>query len=48
MRTRYPCGAELVTVNGGGHTWPGGAPVDASLGVTTHEYDATATVLSLL
>ena len=21
--TTYPCGARLVTVNGGGHTWPG-------------------------
>jgi len=44
----YPCGAQLVTVNGGGHTWPGGAPVNPSLGVTTGEYDATATVLALV
>ena len=44
----YPCGAQLVTVNGGGHTWPGGAPVNPSLGVTTGEYDATATILALL
>jgi polyhydroxybutyrate depolymerase len=43
----YPCGAELVTVNGGGHTWPGGAPVKPSLGVTTSEYDTTATILAL-
>ena len=34
----YPCGAQLVTVNGGGHTWPGGAPVNPSLGVTTVAY----------
>jgi polyhydroxybutyrate depolymerase len=45
--TRYPCGAQLVTVNGGGHTWPGGRSVKASLGVTTSEYDATATILAL-
>jgi polyhydroxybutyrate depolymerase len=45
--TTYPCGAKLVTVNGGGHTWPGGAPVNPSLGVTTSEYDATATILAL-
>jgi len=45
--TTYPCGAQLVTVNGGGHTWPGGAPVKPSLGVTTGEYDATATILAL-
>jgi polyhydroxybutyrate depolymerase len=48
VTTAYPCGARLVTVRGGGHTWPGGAPVDASLGVTTGDYDATATVLGLL
>jgi polyhydroxybutyrate depolymerase len=46
--TTYPCGAQLVTINGGGHTWPGGAPVNPSLGVTTGEYDATATILGLL
>ena len=45
--TRYPCGAELVTVHGGGHTWPGGAPVAPRLGATTNEYDATATILGL-
>ncbi|HEV7147215.1 MAG TPA: PHB depolymerase family esterase [Pedococcus sp.] len=44
----YPCGAQLVTVNGGGHTWPGGAPVDPSFGVTTREYDVTARILGLL
>jgi polyhydroxybutyrate depolymerase len=48
VTTTYPCGAQLITVKGGGHTWPGGAPVDASLGVTTREYDATATILGLL
>jgi polyhydroxybutyrate depolymerase len=48
VATTYPCGAKLVTVKGGGHTWPGGAPVNPTLGVTTGEYDATATVLGLL
>jgi polyhydroxybutyrate depolymerase len=48
VTTTYPCGAQLVTVKGGGHTWPGGAPVDPSLGVTTSEYDATATILRLI
>jgi poly(3-hydroxybutyrate) depolymerase len=48
VTTTYPCGAKLVTVNGGGHTWPGGAPVNPTLGVTTGEYDTTATVLGLL
>jgi polyhydroxybutyrate depolymerase len=45
--TNYPCGAQLVTVNGGGHTWPGGKSVNPSLGITTNEYDATATILAL-
>jgi len=44
--TRYPCGVQLVTVNGGGHTWPGGAPANPSLGVTSSEYDATAKILA--
>ena len=48
VTTTYSCGAQLVTVKGGGHTWPGGAPVSSSLGVTTSEYDATATVLGLI
>ena len=48
LTTTFPCGAKLVTVNGGGHTWPGGAPVNPTLGLTTSEYDATATVLGLL
>jgi len=43
-----PCGARLVTVNGGGHAWPGGAPVNPKLGVTTSDYDATATILALV
>ena len=48
VTTTYSCGAQLVTVKGGGHAWPGGAPVTASLGVTTNEYDATATILGLI
>jgi polyhydroxybutyrate depolymerase len=48
LTTTYPCGARLVTVNGGGHTWPGGGPVSPSFGVTTSEYDATARILGLL
>ena len=47
VTTTYPCGAQLVSVKGGGHTWPGGAAVAASLGVTTSEYDATTTILGL-
>jgi polyhydroxybutyrate depolymerase len=43
----YACGAQLVTVQGGGHTWPAGAPVNPSLGVTNGDYDATATILRL-
>lgn len=46
--TTYPCGAQLVTVHGGGHTWPGGAAVSPSLGVTSSEYDATQEILALL
>ena len=45
--TTYRCGAQLVTVSGGGHTWPGGAPVNPWLGITTDEYDATATIFGL-
>lgn len=48
VRTEYPCGPQLITVLGGGHTWPGGAAVAARLGVTTSEYDVTATILGLL
>jgi len=48
VTSTYPCGAQLVTVRGGGHTWPGGAPVNPSLGATTSEYDATATILALV
>ena len=47
VNTTYPCGAQLVTVHGGGHTWPGGGQVNPALGVTTSEYDATATILAL-
>jgi polyhydroxybutyrate depolymerase len=46
--TTYPCGAQLVTVNGGGHTWPGGTSVNPSLGVISSEYDATAKILALV
>jgi polyhydroxybutyrate depolymerase len=46
--TTYRCGAQLVTVSGGGHTWPGGAPVNPWLGITTDEYDATATIFGLV
>jgi hypothetical protein len=35
-------------VNSGGHTWPGGAPVNPSLGVTTSDYGATATIRALV
>ncbi|MCX6519780.1 MAG: hypothetical protein NTZ21_03860 [Actinobacteria bacterium] len=38
---------ELYTVNGGGHTWPGGTPVPA-LGPTTATVDATQIVLDLV
>ena len=48
VTTTYACGAQLVTVKGGGHTWPGGAAVTAALGATTSEYDATATILGLI
>lgn len=48
VRVRYACGPELIIVKGGGHTWPGGAPVSPSLGVTTTEYDATAAIFGLL
>ena len=44
----YPCGAQLVTIRGGGHTWPGGAPVDPALGRTTMHYDATSVILGLV
>ncbi|HEV7208066.1 MAG TPA: hypothetical protein VGN54_04920 [Mycobacteriales bacterium] len=45
--TSYPCGAELITIRGGGHTWPGGAPVSPALGRTTQDFDATGEVLQL-
>ena len=39
-------GAEVIlcTIDGGGHTWPGGTPVP-SLGVTSTDIDATAQML---
>ena len=48
VTTTYSCGAQLVTVEGGGHTWPRGARVAAALGLTTSEYDATGTILGLI
>jgi polyhydroxybutyrate depolymerase len=47
VTTTYSCGAQLVTVKGGGHTWPGGARVATALGFTTSEYDATGAILGL-
>ncbi|MHB8452310.1 MAG: M15 family metallopeptidase [Mycobacteriales bacterium] len=41
------CGVTLVTIHGGGHTWPGGPPEPASRGVTSQAYDATGAVLAL-
>src|SRR5258705_922693 len=32
---------ELYTIEGGGHTWPGGPPVGGSVGRVTREVDAT-------
>ena len=32
---------ELYTIDGGGHTWPGGPPVGGSVGRVTREVDAT-------
>jgi polyhydroxybutyrate depolymerase len=32
---------ELYTIEGGGHTWPGGPPVGGSVGRVTREIDAT-------
>jgi polyhydroxybutyrate depolymerase len=43
----FACGAELVTLEGGGHAWPGGLAVRPSLGRTSSAYDATAAVLRL-
>lgn len=45
-RTRCTDGAEvqLCTVEGGGHTWPGGFPVP-TLGHTTYDLDATSYML---
>jgi polyhydroxybutyrate depolymerase len=49
-RSTYPgCrgGREVVlfTIEGGGHTWPGGPPVGRSVGRVTHDLDATRAML---
>jgi polyhydroxybutyrate depolymerase len=49
-RTTYPgCrdgrGVVLFTIEGGGHTWPGGPPVGRSVGRVTRDLDATAVML---
>jgi len=35
---------ELYTIEGGGHTWPGGPPVGGAVGRVTREIDATALI----
>ena len=35
----------LYTIEGGGHTWPGGPPVGRSVGRVSRDVDATATML---
>ena len=35
----------LFTIEGGGHTWPGGPPVGRSVGRVTHDLDATRVML---
>lgn len=47
LAVTYPCGAELITIHGGGHTWPGGAPADPQLGRTTDDLDASGELLEL-
>jgi len=49
-RVTLPAGrrGHSALVNSGGHTWPGGAPVNPSLGVTTSDYGATATIRALV
>jgi polyhydroxybutyrate depolymerase len=37
-------GVELYTVQGGGHTWPGGPPVGRLVGRVSRELDATAVI----
>jgi polyhydroxybutyrate depolymerase len=49
-RTTYPgCrdGQEVVlfTIEGGGHTWPGGPPVGRRVGRVTRDLDATRVML---
>jgi len=38
---------ELYTIEGGGHTWPGGPPVGGAVGRVTREIDATALIWGL-
>jgi polyhydroxybutyrate depolymerase len=35
----------LFTIEGGGHTWPGGPPVGRSVGRVTRDLDATRVML---
>lgn len=37
-------GVELYTIDGGGHTWPGGPPVGGSVGRVSRDLDATAVI----
>ena len=39
-------GVELYTVQGGGHTWPGGPPVGRSVGRVSRDLDATELIWS--
>jgi polyhydroxybutyrate depolymerase len=39
---------ELYTIEGGGHTWPGGPPVGGSVGRVTREIDATPVIWAFL
>jgi len=48
-RTAYPgCrdgrSVELYTIEGGGHTWPGGPPVGGAVGRVSRDVDATALI----
>jgi polyhydroxybutyrate depolymerase len=49
-RSSYPGCREgrdvlLFTIEGGGHTWPGGPPVGRSVGLVTRDLDATRVML---
>jgi polyhydroxybutyrate depolymerase len=49
-RSTYPGCREghdvvLFTIEGGGHTWPGGPPVGPAVGRVTHDLDATRSML---